>query len=197
MAFQPSNIKISPGTLYAAPLGTVEPVSVTGQWPAGWSALGYTEQGSEFDFGPTVAQVMVEESLYPIKNVITGYSAKLTFVLAELNRANLALSLNAGAPGGIVAASQGTNADGSVWQETPGEGTEVSIMLGWDSLQLGASAGADPFQRLVIRQCLQDAPVKEVHRKGNTKSSYSTAWTAQKPFTGLQPFRFIFPASLA
>lgn len=199
MAFNPFNIKISPGSLYAAPLGTAEPVSVTGAWPAGWQTLGYTEQGSEFDFGPTVAQVMVEEELYAIKNVITGYSAKLTFVLDEYTRTNLALALNAGIGTGVVTASQGTNADGSLWQETPTPGQEVSVMLGWDSLQLGNTSpvGTDPFQRLIIRQALQDAPVKTVHRKGNAKSNYSTTWSAQKPFTGLSPFRFISEASLA
>lgn len=188
--FNPQNVKISPGTLYAAPLGTAEPVSVTGAW-VGWTALGYTEQGSEFDFGPTVAPVMVEEEYDSIRNVVTAYTAKITFIMAELTRQNLALALNAGIGSSIVASSQGANADGSLWQERPDPGTEVSVMLGWDSLQLGATAGADPFQRLIIRQALQDSAIKRVARKGNNKSSWSTSWTAQKPNTGLRPFRFI------
>lgn len=188
--FNPQNVKISPGTLYAAPLGTAEPVSVTGAW-TGWTALGYTEQGSEFDFGPTVAPVMVEEEYDSIRNVVTAYTAKITFIMAELTRQNLALALNAGIGSSVVASSQGANADGSLWQERPDPGTEVSVMLGWDSLQLGATAGADPFQRLIIRQALQDSAIKRVARKGNNKSSWSTSWTAQKPYTGLRPFRFI------
>lgn len=194
--YNPKNVKISPGTLYAAPLGTAEPVSVTGAW-TGWQMLGYTEQGSEFDFGPTVAEVMVEEELYPIRTVTTAYAAKMTFVLAELTRQNLALVLNAGIGSSLVASSQGANPDGSLWQETPAPGLETPIMLGWDALQQGATAGSDPFQRLIIRQTLQSSQVKRVARKGNNKSSYSSTWTLQKPDTGLSPFRFINEPNLA
>jgi hypothetical protein len=159
-AFDPTHIKIGPGTLYAAPLGSVEPTSVTGAWDAAWLELGYTDAGSTFTFGPTTADVTVEEEYYPVDVAIVSYTGDLTFALAETTRQNLAFALNAGIGPSVVAASQGTNGDGSVWQEPPAPGTEQRVMLGWDALPKGdtSPAGVDPFARLIIRKALQTGP---------------------------------------
>lgn len=196
--FNPNNVKIGPGTLYVAPIGTTEPSAVTGAWPAGWVELGYTDQGSQFAFGPTVAAVAVEEEFWPLEQAIVSYAGKMTFVLAETTRQNLAISLNAGVPGGagFDSASQGTNVDGSLWQEPPAPGTENRVMLGWDSLQQGATSGTDPFTRFVIRRCLQVGQVTRMARKGNNKSMYACEFALEKP-AGVQPFRFTFEPNLA
>lgn len=193
--FNPDNIKVGPGTLYAAPLGTAEPVSVSGAWPTGWIALGYTDAGSEFDFGPTTSPITVEEELWEIRQAITGYSGTMTFVLAEVTRQNLALVLNAGIGSGVIAASQGTNPDGSIWQETPAAGSEVRVMLGWDSIPLAAAAAADPNTRLIVRQTLQSGPVKRIARKGAAKSTFAASFKLEKP-RGAQPFRYILEPNL-
>jgi hypothetical protein len=193
MPFSPGNVKVAAGTLYLAPLGTSEPITVTGAWPAGWVQVGYTDQGSEFDFGPTVTPIDVEEEFYPIRQAITTYSGKITFVMAELTQRNLALAMNTGLGGG----ASGTNADGSIWQEPPTPGSEVRIMIGWGAEFEGSSPAADPFQRFVWRQCLQTGQVKRVFRKGNNKASYSVEFMLEKPTSGLQPWRSIQPAILA
>lgn len=190
MPDDPTHVKIGPGTLYAAPLGTTEPVSVTGAWPTGWQQLGYTDQGSTFSFGAATAGVTVEEEYWPIDEVITGYTGDMTFALAETTRQNLALALNAGFGSSTVAASQGTNPDGSVWQEPPAAGTEQRIMLGWDSLPLGATSGVDPYCRIIIRKTLQTGKISRMARKGNNKSMYACTFSIIKP-AGLAPFRFI------
>lgn len=190
MPFDPTHVKIGPGTLYAAPLGTAEPTSVTGDW-TGWTELGYTDGGSTFSFGPATAGVGVEEEYWDIDTVITGYSGDLTFALAETTRQNLALALNAGIGSSIVSASQGENEDGSVWQETPAAGTEQRIMLGWDALPQGATSGTDPFGRLIIRKTLQTGKITRMAKKGNNKSMYACTFSIIKP-AGVQPFRFIF-----
>lgn len=189
--FNANNVKIGPGTLYAAPLGTAEPISVTGAWPAAWLPLGFTDQGSSFAFGPTVAAVEVEELFWPISQAITAYSGKLSFVLAETTRQNLALSLNAGIGSATVAASQGANADGSLWQEPPAQGSEVRVMLGWDSIPLAGTSSSDPFTRLIVRQALQVGMVTRTARKGNNKSMFAVDFALEFPKTNLQPFRFI------
>lgn len=201
-AFAPAHVKVAAGTLYAAPLGTTEPVTVTGAWPAGWTALGYTEQGSEFDFGPSVTPIEVEEEYYPIRQAITTYSGKITFVLAELTQQNLALVQNAGAPGGLVPGNSGTNPDGSIWQEPVNPGAEARIMLGWGPEFEGIAPAPDAFQRFVWRQCLQTGQVKRVFRKGNNKASYSSEWMLEKPsgstnVTPIAPWRSIQPSILA
>jgi len=189
-----SRVKVGPGTLYAAPLSTTEPTAVTGAWPAGWQSLGYTDQGSVFSLTPTVQPVEVEEEYWPVKNVITGYAGTLTFALAEQTAQNLIVALN----GGLTpsTAVKGTNADGSVWVEPPNIGAEVRIMLGWDSLPEAAASGADPFSRLIARQCFQTGTLQITRRKGNNKAIYPCTFSLEKP-AGVQPVRFIYPASLA
>jgi hypothetical protein len=193
--FNSNNVKIGPGTLYAAPIGTSEPVSVTGAWPAGWTPLGYTDQGSSFQFGPQVAAVMVEEEFWPLQQAVVSYSGKLDFVLAETTRQNLLFALNAGIGSSTVSAAEGSNGDGSLWAEPPAQGTEVRVMLGWDSLPEAATAGNDPVGRLIVRKALQVGQVTRLARKGNNKSMYACSFALEKP-TGVQPFRFLFEPNL-
>lgn len=200
--FSPGSVEIGPGTLYAAPIGTTEPTAVTGAWGAGWVALGYTDSGSTVSSQITTDQVTVEEEVDPILNAVTGRVITQTFSLAEQTAKNMLIALNAGVgtPGtgtGLVAATTGTNADGSIWVEPPVPGTEVRIMLGWDAAPKGATSGvANAFGRWIGRQCLQTGNLQMTRRKGNNKVLYTCTFTLEKPATGLNPFRQIFPASL-
>lgn len=201
MSYSPNNVKVAAGTLYAAPLGTAEPVAVTGAW-TGWYPLGYTHQGSEFDFGPTVQPITVEEEYYPIRQAITEYTGKITFVLTELTQQNLSLALNNGIGSSTGTESQPSGANpGSFFQEPVNPGSEVRVMLGWDAAFEGQPAAADPFQRFIWRQCLQVGSVKRMFRKGNNIASYSVEFALEKPFGStvnvpIQPWRSIQPASL-
>lgn len=183
-----TRVDVGPGTLYAAPLGTTEPTSVTGTWPAGWTSLGYTDAGSTFSLNPTVASVEVEESYWPVRNVITAYAGTLTFALAEETLQNWLLALNAGIGSSQLAAAHGTSGtDSSIWAEVPDIGTEVRVMLGWDALN--PSLAGTPFGRLVVRQALQTGTVTAQRRKGANKTSLACTFTFEKPAT-TQPFRF-------
>lgn len=197
MPFSPSNIKVAAGTLYAAPIGTSEPTSVSGAWPTGWAALGYTEQGSEFDFGPAVTPITVEEEYYPIRQAITSYTGKITFVLAELTQQSLTLAMNAGIGTSVVSSSQPSAPAGQFYQEPVSPGSEVRVMLGWGTEFEGATtSNPDAFQKFIWRQCLQVGQVKRTFRKGANKASYSVEFALEKPSTGLQPWRSIQPSTL-
>lgn len=200
MPFNPSNVKVAAGTLYAAPIGTTEPTSVSGTWPTGWEQIGYTEQGSEFDFGPTVTPINVEEEYYPVRQAITSYTGKLTFVMDELTQQNLALAMNAGIGSSLVASSQPTPPAGQFYQEPVNPGFEVRVMLGWGAEFEGqADEIPDAFQRFIWRQCLQVGSVKRVFRKGAAIANYAVEFALEKPGgvqAGLQPWRSIQPASL-
>lgn len=200
-AFDSSHIKISPGTLYIAPLGSTEPTSVTGAWPAAWVELGYTDTGSTFQFGPTTANVTVEEEFYPVEEAIVTYTGKVTFVLAETTRRNLAIAMNTGVPGSAVFPSdtQGGDGLGTLYQDPPDPGEENRVMIGWDSLQKGVTTGTDPFARFICRKTLQVGQVTRIARKGNNKAMYSCDFSIIKPpgtGTTARPFRFFFPAYL-
>lgn len=194
--FSGSRVEVGAGTLYVAPLGTVEPTAVTGAWPANWVALGYTDTGSTFSLQPSVQEVTVEEEYWPVREMITGYKGDLTFSLAETTAQNLLVAFNDGIGSGLNAAATGTNPDGSVWVEPPDIGLESRVMLGWDSLPKGATAG-NSFARLIARQCLQTGAVKIDRAKGSKKAMYTCTFSLEKPTTGLQPVRMIFPAALA
>lgn len=202
MSFNSGSVKLGAGTIYAANLGSLEPTSVTGAWPSAWVPLGYTDSGSQFSTAPQTDAVEVEELTIPIKNVTTGVTTTFTFSLAEATARNYLIALNAGigtagTGAGLVANTTGTNTDGSIWVEPPALGNEVRVMIGWDAIPLGAASGTDPFGRLILRQCFQTGTVSESHQKGNNKLVYAFTWSLEQPNTGLQPFRKIYPASLA
>lgn len=204
--FQGNNVKVGTGTLYAAPVGTAEPVSVSGAWPAGWRTIGYTDTGSEFDSTPTTADVLVEEEYFPVRIATVSLKGSLTFSMAEVTLDNLALSLNAGTGGNLVTSTFGTlqNAtDAAIWQEVPLPGQEVRVALGWDALVEGATAVAGSptyLARLIARQCLQTGSVKRIARKGNNKAMYAVTFSFEKPPVGTpaqnttgSPFRWLGP----
>lgn len=198
-AFDTDRIEVGPGTLYAAPLGTTEPTSVSGAWPPGWVLLGYTDTGSTFSRQVQTANVDIEEELFPAKIVTTGVVATLSFALAELTRQNLLVVLNAGitAP---AAGTTGTGSDASIWAEAPALGSEQRIMLGWDAIEKGGDGSAitdvTSFGRLVARQCFNTGNLQIANRKGNNKRVYAGTFSLEKP-AGLQPFRFWYPPQMA
>lgn len=196
MPYSGNNVITGVGTLYAAPLGTTEPTACTGAWPAGWTALGYTEQGSQFQIKPTANPVNVEEEYWPVRNVITAYEGHLTFALAETTFQNWMLALNAGIGTSQLTGSHGTNpSDGSSWVEMPTIGTEQRVMLGWDSLTEGTTAG-QVTGRLIVRQCFQVGTAQVTRRKGANVAAISCDFMLEKP-SGVNPFRLLIPSSMA
>lgn len=202
MAFNTGSIEIGAGTLYAAPLGTTEPTAVTGAWPSGWVPLGYTDSGNTWTYTPATSPVTVAEELLPVKNATTGVTATAAFSLAEATARNMILALNAGVgtPGsgtGLVSGTTGTNGDGSIWVEPPVLGNEVRIMLGWDSLPEAATSGTNPFGRAIWRQCFQTGALTKTRQSGANKVLITCTFSLEKPFTGFNPFREIYPAALS
>lgn len=200
--FTPSaqRIQVGPGTLYAAPIGTTEPTAVSGAWPAGWVELGYTDKGNDRSWKPTVQEVTVDEEIWPVRNTITEYAATVMFSLAENTAQNAMLALNAGIGSSQLTAVTGVNPDGSIWVEPPTPGSEQRIMLGWDLLPKGATSPGNTgyvLGRSIYRQCLQTGELKMSRQKGNQKALITITFALEFPATTLQPFRDIFPASLA
>ena len=57
-----ANLALGPGYLYIAALGTTEPVDNITAWATvsvNWVALGYTDQGSTFNYQLSTSQVLV------------------------------------------------------------------------------------------------------------------------------------------
>lgn len=196
MPYSGLNVVSGAGTLYAAPLGTAEPTAVTGAWGTGWVALGYTAQGSQFQLRPTAGSITVEEEYWPVRNVITAYEGHLTFNLAETTFQNWMLALNNGIGAAQLSGSHGVNTDGSTWVEMPAIGSEVRVMLGWDSLSEGTTTGAIQG-RLIVRQAFQVGQVQTTRRKGTNIADIACDFEFEKPSTTVGPFRLLVPAAMA
>lgn len=162
-----------PGKLYIAPLGTTEPTAHNLAWGTGWVPLGYTDEGSAFNYEVSTDNVEVAEELDVLARVTTGRDASVEFALAEITKRNLTIAFN----GGIVVG------DASAWTfEPPDLGSEVRVMLGWDA----SPVATDNDLRIVFRQCLQGGSIGLENRKGATKSTIAANFQLEKPATGLK-----------
>lgn len=160
-----------PGKLYIAPLGTTEPADHNDAWPAGWVPLGYTDEGSAFNYEISTDNVEVAEELDVLARVTTGRDASVEFALAEITYKNLSIAFN----GGIIVG------DGDVWSfEPPDLGNEQRVMIGWDAIATVASNDL----RIIFRQCLQGGSIGLENRKGATKSTISANFQLEKPTSG-------------
>ena len=101
-ALDPAEVQVGtpngPG-IYIAPPGTEPPDNTDDDWEAPWQILGYLS-----DDGPTVGSSTDSESLQPwqsavpLREVITGRSITMQFVIWSLNEQTLALYFDADVP---------------------------------------------------------------------------------------------------
>lgn len=172
-----------PGKLYIAPLGTPEPATVNAAWGAGWVPLGYTDEGSAFNYEISTDNVEVAEELDVLARVTTGRDASVEFALAEITYRNLTLAFN----GGIVVG------DGTAWSfEPPDLGNETRVMIGWDAMPTAASNDL----RVIFRQCLQGGSLGLENRKGATKSTIAANFQLEKPASGAKLLKIMGGAVL-
>lgn len=169
----PAAVKVGPGLLYIAPLGTAEPTTGSGALPSAWVAVGYTEAGSEFDFNTTYADIDVAEELDPIRIVATGRISSVKFSMAEITARNISKALNGGTISSPLA--------GFVTFEPPALGAEVRVMLCWQS--------DDAQEQWLFRRCLSTASVNIAHAKAPAKSQIPVEFRTEIPTDGSKPFK--------
>jgi hypothetical protein len=188
----PSAIALGPGYLYAnLLLNGDEPTDLVTPWETvdpGWILLGYTETGSEFNYALTSGNVEVAEELDPVMISTTGRTSTCTFTMAEMTASNLSFAMN----GGIihypadpnVEPPYDTYSDDVVIVEPPDLGTEVRIMMGFES--------EDHTERWVMRQCFQTGTAKIVRQKGTVIAGIAVVMSLEKPATSKRLFAAIF-----
>lgn len=92
----PTAVKVGPGVLKIAAVGSAEPADLVAEWDAAWTDLGYTDEGHAFSSEVSMEAVEVAEELLPILNVTTGIAMTISFALAEMTAQNLSYALNGG-----------------------------------------------------------------------------------------------------
>jgi hypothetical protein len=172
-----------PGKLFIAPLLTAEPTAVDDAWPTGWVPLGYTDEGSAFNYEISTDNVEVAEELDVLARVTTGRDASVEFALAEITLKNLRIAFN----GGVIAG------DGAEWTfEPPDLGNEERVMIGWDANF--STTGND--LRMIFRRCLQGGSIGLENRKGATKQTISANFQLEKPRDGKKLLKIFGDAAL-
>lgn len=173
---------LGPGYLYAGPIGTTEPADLTTAWTAvsaAWAAIGYTEDGNEFNYNPSTSPVDVAEELDHIQVVTTGRDSSVKFAMSQITATNMKYAMN----GGVL-----TTGTGIVTFEPPDLGTEVRIMLGFES--------EDHTERWVWRQCFQTGTVAIGRHKGANNAAIAVEFSLEKPATGARLYKAIFQTPL-
>lgn len=177
-------VKLGPGKLYAAAVGTAEPTDLTTALNATWLAgyLGFTDEGHTFTIAPSYDGVEVAESMLPVARVKTGVDMTVEAALVEVTAANVQRALN-----GATVTSSGTGATAIDSVEPLADGvTETRIALLWES--------DAKDERWVWRRCLQTGSVAIGRRKGAAKATIPLSFLLE-PVAGLRPFKAIMKST--
>jgi hypothetical protein len=87
----------SGGKVYIGPVGTAEPNTPTAALNAAYKDLGYiSEDGVTASFGVSVEDINAFQTLLPIRKVVTGRTADLSFVCRQWNVDTFSLALGGG-----------------------------------------------------------------------------------------------------
>jgi hypothetical protein len=186
----PSAVTVGAGTLWFAPAGTAPPAAgvlspVTSPatsvaWPSAFIQIGFTTDGSEFDWTPKFDPLEVAEQLIPIRYVASMAEASIAFAMAEITAQHVSLALNGGT---VVTAS------GITTFTPPVIGTEVRVAIGWDRI--------DGLERIIWRQCIQTDDVKQEHKKSPAMNKLPSKFMLEQPSDNGPLFYHYFDASLA
>lgn len=162
-----TNVRVGPGTLYIAPLGSTEPTDLTAAWDAAWVEMGYTHEGSTVGMEQTFEDITVEEEYDPVDTLQTARAITVNVAAAEMTARNLQIAFN----GGTITA--GTE----IVTFTPPEAGQVTrVMIGWEA--------DDGKERWVFRRCMQTGSLDIARRKAPNKATIGLAFRATMPDLG-------------
>lgn len=172
----PTNVKLGPGRLFYAPLGTAEPTNCSTALPSAWLSLGYTENGTEIATAISAEDIDVAEEIDPIDKVMTKRTTTVTVELAESTKRRLMLAMGAGA----------SYSEDSTPVELPDELT--AVMMVWDALDTPDATN----RRWLFRTVKPAGTVTTVKRKAPAKSTIVATMQCQRPSASAAAIR-VFP----
>lgn len=173
MSGTPGNVKVGPGWLRIAPVGTDEPDDLTTAWDEAWVLLGYTEGGHRFAYTPSFDPIEVAEEIDPIRYEPSNRQLGVGFSMAEVTARNLQIAFN----GGTIT-SVGTPAT-HVTFEPPDLGEETRVAIGWEA--------ANANERWVYRKCLQTGTSELPRAKAPAKTVIPADFRLEV-VQGIKPF---------
>ena len=170
----PTNVRVGPGKLYIAPLGTTEPSDLSTAWDAAFVGVGYTEDGSTVGFDQTFEDIDVAEEYDSLDTLQTKRVITVGFNAAETTATNLQRAFN----GGTI-----TTGTGTVEFEPPDAGDITRVMLGWES--------DDGKERWIFRRCVQTGSPSINRQKAPNYATIDMEFRATVPDDGGKAFKVI------
>jgi len=112
------------GTVSVAPTGTTGPTTTSTALAAGFVDLGFlTEEGFTFTESKDIADILVWQSFYPARRLVTGRSVQVSFSLREWKTDTIEFAL-----GGTVT---GSAPNWKYTPPTPSDIGEKSLVIDW------------------------------------------------------------------
>lgn len=175
----PGNVKLGPGRVWIAPIGTTEPLSATAILPSAWWAMGYTETGTEIVFNRTTEKVMVAEEFDAIDEVNVSREIVVNIEIAERTKKRLLLVHGGGAAG----------VDDATAFEMPDPETNTGFMMVWDSDKADIPTAFN--RRRLFRLCKPTGSVTESQARAPQKQTIKAAFSVLQPSgASLTPIKF-------
>ena len=175
-----TNVKLGPGRLWIAPVGTTAPTSASAAPDAAWWALGYTEEGTTISIEYTSEGIEVAEELDPIDFVNTARAVTLSVSAAEVTRKRFAVAIGSGA----------AEVDNAAPIDLPdADAVQQGVAVMWDSAE--TAAGNDQNIRWYIPKLLPAGTIEIARRKAPDKALLPMELNAVK-VTG-SPLLRVFP----
>lgn len=172
----PQNVDLGPGRLYVAPITEPDPTSCSAALPSAWVPIGYTEDGTSFEWNTTSQAVEVAEELEAIGHEITGRTTKVTLSMAEATARNLALATGAG-----LTVTAGT----AVTLDPPDAGSITAVKLVWDSDESPSALN----RRYIFRKCTPSGATTIANKKAPQKRLIAVAFDCAKPDSSTKAWR--------
>lgn len=150
-----SDIIVSPAKIWVSPVGEALPdettVAAGAAWGGNWTDLGYTLEAVSMNLETETFDLMVQQSIAPLRTIRVAMNATIETVLAELSGANLSMVLGATKSTTSAGASQ----KGFDSITVDGEKTDVSLyQFGIEGVRVHSSNA-----RLPVRVFLPQASI--------------------------------------
>lgn len=180
----PANIVQGPADLYTGTFGVTEPTdtNVNVVPGAGWTGIGGTQGGVNFEVDNTYDQITVDQLIDPVGARLTKRQIQVTFKLAEATLANLQLSMNQ-----LMTQGSGANYATSDPQTTTSATQPTYTALLVDGWAPTLASGAAARRRLIVRKALSQAKVQFAYTLQNN-AVYDITFTAYYVSPSISPF---------
>jgi hypothetical protein len=124
----------SNGSVFVAAVGAAEPTSPTASYSGSWTDIGFiSENGVQDSTGRTITDINAWQSFYPIRQVVTAITKKITFAMREWKTDNIIFAFG----GGSVSGGQYT-------PPQPQDINETAMGVDWSD--------GDKHYRLILRR---------------------------------------------